>query len=338
MQNQDRPIDSRLGIIAGLAAYGLWGLMPLYFTALRLVPAYEILAQRIVWCGVFLAGLVTIARRWPEVVRGFRSPRVVGVFLITSVLLSINWLVYIHGVTSKQTVETSLGYFINPLLNVALGMVFFRERLRPMQLAAVALAGTGVLILIFAAGHVPWIALSLAMSFALYGLFRKTAPADALLGLTLETFILILPACGYVSYLFVNGGLHLGPDDWRTDGLLVASGIITAVPLLCFGVAAQNVRLSTLGFLQYLAPTVQFLLAITVLGEPMNPENWVSFACIWTALTVYSFDAWRGMRQARTANGATYPARRRKKNEWPRNDYGPEDQDERGSESRMTRF
>ena len=178
MTNPDRSRDSRVGIIAGLAAYGLWGLMPLYFAALRHVPAYEILAQRIVWCGVFLAGLVTISGRWAEVARGVRSPRVFGLFLVTSILLSINWLVYIHGVTSGQTIETSLGYFINPLLNVALGMLFFRERLRPIQIAAVVLAAAGVMNLIFVAGHLPWIALAIAFSFAFYGLLRKMAPAD----------------------------------------------------------------------------------------------------------------------------------------------------------------
>jgi chloramphenicol-sensitive protein RarD len=299
--NSDRSIDSRIGILAGLAAYGLWGLMPLYFTALRQVPAYEILAQRIVWCAVFLAAIVTAAGRWREVVCGFRSPGVIGLFLVTSVLLSINWLVYIHGVTSGQTIETSLGYFINPLLNVALGVIFFRERLRPTQLAAVALAGVGVLNLVLAAGHFPWIALSIALSFALYGLFRKTAPADALLGLTLESFILLIPAWAYASYLLVNGDLHLGSGDWRTNNLLLASGTITAVPLLCFGVAAQHLRLSTLGFLQYLAPTGQFLLAIIVLGEEMTRERWISFICIWAALAVYSVDTWRGMRQVREA-------------------------------------
>jgi chloramphenicol-sensitive protein RarD len=300
LRNQDRSIDSGIGIAAGLAAYGLWGLMPLYFAALRErdVAADEILAQRIIWCGVLLAGLVTVTRRWPEWIRGFRSPRVIGTFFLTAVLLSVNWLAYIHGVVTRQTVETSLGYFINPLLNVALGMMFFRERLRPTQLAAVGLAVVGVLNLIVATGHFPWIALTIATSFALYGLFRKTAPADALLGLTFETFILFLPACGYAAYLATTAALHFGANDWQTNGLLVASGVITAVPLLCFGLAAQHLRLSTLGFLQYLAPTGQFLLAITVLGEKMEPVQWRSFACIWTALTVYSIDTWRGSRQA----------------------------------------
>jgi chloramphenicol-sensitive protein RarD len=326
--NQDRSIDSRVGIVAGMAAYGLWGLMPLYFAALRNVPSYEILAQRIVWCGVFLAGIVTIAGRWPDVSRAVRTPRVIGVFLVTSVLLSINWLVYIHGVTSGQTIETSLGYFINPLLNVALGMMFFRERLRSTQIAAVALAAVGVVNLIVVAGHFPWIALSIALSFAFYGLIRKTAPADALLGLTLESFILLAPAIAFATYLLANGELHLGPGDWRTNGLLLASGVITAVPLLCFGVAAQHLRLSTLGFLQYLAPTGQFLLAVIVLGEEMTRERWISFGCIWTALAVYSFDTWRGLR----------PARRRTEDEARTVARELEVTDEHGSESRMSHF
>jgi chloramphenicol-sensitive protein RarD len=311
LETRPQPTDSRAGIAAGLAAYGLWGLMPLYFAALRNVPPGEILAQRVVWCGVFLAGLLTLTRRWPDLIRNLRSRRVFVTFLATSLLLSVNWLTYIHGVTTRQTVETSLGYFINPLLNVALGMVFFRERLRPLQLAALALAGLGVLNLVVAAGHLPWIALSLATSFALYGLIRKTAPADAFLGLTIETFILMPPALGFAAYLAATGGLHLGTDGPQTDALLAVSGVVTAVPLLLFGVAAHQLRLSTLGFLQYLAPSVQFLLAITVLGEPMAPEKWASFACIWVALAVYSFDAGRGLRRSDSAAPARRPGRRR---------------------------
>jgi chloramphenicol-sensitive protein RarD len=293
-------VDSRVGIAAGLAAYGLWGAMPLYFAALRGVPADEILAQRIVWCGLFLGALLTITGRWADLVRTCRSAVVLRTFLATAVLLSINWLVYIHGVTSGQTVETSLGYFINPLLNVASGFAFFRERLRPLQLFALGLAAIGVLNLVIAAGHFPWIALTIATSFALYGLLRKTAKADALIGLSIETLILLPPAVAYAGFLWATGSLHLGTVDRTTDGLLLASGIITAVPLLFFGVAAQNLRLSTLGFLQYVAPSAQFLLAITVLGESMSLVRWASFLCIWIALAVYSWDTWRGMRQART--------------------------------------
>jgi chloramphenicol-sensitive protein RarD len=299
LENRRPSLDSRLGIAAGLAAYGLWGVMPLYFASLKAVPPPEILAQRVVWCGLFLAGVLTVTGRWPVFVRACRSATTLRTFLATALLLSVNWLVYIHGVTSGQTLETSLGYFINPLLNVGLGFVVFRERLRPLQLGALALAVVGVTNLVVAAGHFPWIALTLATSFAFYGLLRKTAPADAVVGVSIETFILLPGALAYGCYLWAAGGLHIGAVDRATDGLLVASGVITAVPLLFFGVAARNLRLSTLGFLQYLAPSAQFLLAITVLGEPMAPEKWASFACIWTALVVYSFDAWRGLRRTR---------------------------------------
>jgi chloramphenicol-sensitive protein RarD len=245
-----------------------------------------------------LAGLLTALGRWRDLARALRSRAVRLTFLTTALLLSANWLAYIHGVTTGRTVETSLGYFINPLLSVALGMVFFRERLAPLQAWALALATAGVLVQIVTAGHVPWIALTVALSFALYGLLRKTAPADALLGLTIETFFLIAPSAAYLALFAYRGRLVFGTSGLTTDLLLLASGVITAVPLLCFGRAARALRLSTLGFLQYLAPTVQFLLAITVLGEPMDRTRWASFACIWLALAVYSFDAWRG-----TVNG-----------------------------------
>jgi chloramphenicol-sensitive protein RarD len=291
--------DSRVGVAAALAAHGMWGVMPLYFAALRAVPAPEILGQRIVWCGLFLVAILTLFGRWPDLLRACRSGVTVRTFLITALLLSLNWLVYIYGVATGQTVETSLGYFINPLLNVALGYVFFRERLRPLQLAAIALALIGVANLVVAAGEFPWIALTLAASFAVYGLLRKTAPADAVVGLSIETFLLLPPACAYVTYLWLTGQLHLGTVDRTTDALLLASGVITAVPLLFFGVAARNLSLSTLGFLQYVAPSAQFVLAITVLGEPMASDRWISFGCIWIALATYSFDTWRALSRSR---------------------------------------
>jgi chloramphenicol-sensitive protein RarD len=292
--------DSLSGILYGLAAYGLWGLMPLYFAAIRHVPSYEILAQRIVWCGLFLAMLLTAAGRWGDLARALRSRAVRLTFLATALLLSANWLTYIHGVTTGRAVETSLGYFINPLLSVALGVVVFRERLSPWQVSALGLATAGVLVLVITAGQVPWIALTVAFSFALYGLLRKTAPADAVVGLAIETFYLVMPSAAFLALFGYRGGLVFGTSGLTTDLLLLASGVITAVPLLCFGQAARNLRLSTLGFLQYLAPTVQFLLAITVLGESMNRTRWWSFTCIWVALAVFSFDTWRGLATGRS--------------------------------------
>ncbi len=296
MPHRTHAADSRSGLLYGLAAYGLWGLMPLYFAAIRHVSSQEVLAQRIVWCSLLLALVLSVTGRWTALIRSLRSSRVRTTFFLSALLLSANWLAYIHGVTTGRTVETSLGYFINPLLNVALGMLFFRERLRPLQACALVLAMLGVLNLIANAGQFPWIALTVALSFALYGVLRKTAPADAFIGLSIESFMLLLPAVGYLAYLASCGSLQFGTTDRMTDGLLAASGVVTAVPLLCFGQAARTLRLSTLGFLQYLAPTMQFLLAIMVLGEPIDPTRWVSFGCIWVALAVYSLDAWRRLR------------------------------------------
>jgi chloramphenicol-sensitive protein RarD len=273
--------------------------MPLYFAAIRHVPSNEILAQRIVWCGLLLAVLLTAAWRWGDLARALRSPRVRLTFVATAFLLSINWLAYIYGVTSGRTIETSLGYYINPLLSVGLGMLVFRERLRPFQVGALALATAGVLVLVVMTGQFPWIALTVAFSFALYGLLRKTAPADAFLGLAIETFVLVVPATAYLAFFAHRGELIFGSTGLATDVLLVASGAITAIPLLCFGQAARKLRLSTLGFLQYLAPSAQFVLAITVLGEQMAVYQWASFALIWVALAVYSLDAVRGLHGSR---------------------------------------
>lgn len=291
--------DSRAGVLYGLAAYGCWGLMPLYFDAVRSVPAGEILAQRIVWCSVLLAIVLTLAGRWGEMFDRLRSWRVRWTFCLTAVLLSINWLTYIGGVTTGQTVETSLGYFINPLLNVVLGLVVFRERLRGGQVLAVSLAAAGVGSLVVMAGTVPWIALSIAFSFGLYGLLRKQAPVDALLGLSIETFVMAPFALGYLVWLGQRGSLSFGQADLTTRGLLLASGAITAVPLLCFGHAARSLRLSTLGFLQYLAPTAQFLLAVFHLKEPIDQSKLVCFALIWAALAIYSIDLWRAFADGR---------------------------------------
>jgi chloramphenicol-sensitive protein RarD len=285
--------------VYAFAAYGLWGIMPLYFRELRHVSSYEILTERVLLSAVLMAAVLTVGQRWGGLLRAARSRQLRLTMVASALFLSANWLIYIYGVTSGQTVETSLGYFINPLLNVALGMLFFRERLRPLQVGALVLATAGVATQIVLAGHVPWIALSLAFSFALYGLLRKTAPIDALLGLSLETFVLVIPATLGLAFLASGGDIRFGKFDRTTDLLLLASGIITAVPLLCFGAAARRLRLSTLGFLQYVAPTVQFVLAVTVMdeGKLMDPVRWASFVCIWVAIAVYSMDAWTWLRQ-----------------------------------------
>jgi len=291
--------DSRAGIFYGLAAYGFWGVMPLYFDAVREVPPGEILAQRIVWCGVLLAIVLSVTGRWREMIDRLRAPGVPRTFCCTAFFLTTNWLAYIYGVTHGRTVDTSLGYFINPLLSVLLGMIVLRERLRFRQAVAVLLAATGVLIPVAAAAEVPWIALTVAVSFALYGLLRKQAPVDALVGLSIETFILAPFASGYLVMLFLQENMALGRSGVTVDALLLASGVITAAPLLWFGKAARMLSLSTLGILQYVAPTMQFLLAVLYLGESVAPTKWAAFALIWAALAIYSFDSWRHVRSER---------------------------------------
>jgi chloramphenicol-sensitive protein RarD len=221
-------------------------------------------------------------------------------FLASAVFLSGNWLIYIYGVSTHQTVETSLGYFINPLLNVAMGLVLFHERLRKAQLVALVLGAVAVAILIAKTGTVPWIALSLAVTFATYGLLRKITPADAVVGLAIETIILFPAALCYLAYLGSNQQMAMMTADWPTILLLVASGVITTVPLLCFGQAARSVPLSMLGFMQFIAPSMQFLLAVTVLGEEPSAVKYFAFVLIWIGLTIYSIDSWRAGRAART--------------------------------------
>jgi chloramphenicol-sensitive protein RarD len=297
--NARPPTDSRSGIVYGLAAYGFWGVMPLYFYAVSDVSPGEILAQRIFWCGLLLAIVLGVTGRWREMVDRLRMPGVPRTFTCTAFLLTANWLAYIYGVTHQKTVETSLGYFINPLLSVLLGMIVLRERLRLWQAVAVLLATAGVLIPVAAAAEVPKIALTVAVSFALYGLLRKQAPVDALVGLSIETFILAPFAAGYLVMLIAQGKMALGRSGATIDSLLLASGIITAAPLLWFGKAARMLSLSTLGILQYVAPTMQFVLAVLYLGESVAVAKWAAFALIWTALAIYSFDSWRHARSER---------------------------------------
>ena len=289
----------RNGVLCGLAAFFIWGVLPLYFVAVRHISQLEILAQRIVWSVILLALVLSVLGRWGAVLNCFRTPRTGLLFLISAILLSANWLIYIHGVATRQTVETSLGYFINPLLNVAFGMILFHERLRPAQILALAFGTLAVAILIVAAGQIPWIALSLAVTFATYGLLRKIAPADAIVGLSIETIVLTPAALAYLAYLASTGQMQWLTTDGTTFGLIIASGVITTAPLLCFGQAARTVPLSTLGFMQFIAPSMQFLLAITLLGEPLSTVKLVSFICIWIGLAIYCYDAWRTGRIAR---------------------------------------
>lgn len=288
---ENRQAAGRGGLAYGLAAYGLWGVIPLYFWLVRDVAPAEILAHRIVWCLLFLAVILTLSRRWADVFRALRTPRTRWLLTASAGLVAVNWLVYIHSVATERVLHSSLGYFINPLFNVLLGLAFFRERLRPAQWLAVALAGAGLAYLVWAAGELPWIAPALAVTFGLYGLVRKVTPVDGLTGLSVETLVLTPPAAACLLWWAAAGSSSFGHHGWRHDALLMLSGVVTAVPLLCFGQAARRLRLSTLGFLQYLAPSIQFLLAVCLFGERFRPEQQVGFGCTWAALLIFTADS-----------------------------------------------
>lgn len=301
---------SRAGLAYAVAAYGLWGGMPLYFRAIARVPPVELLVHRIVWSVAFLAALLTLLRGWPAVVACWRDRRTLRLLACSTVLIATNWFLFIYGVATGQVVQNSLGYFINPLLNIVLGVVLFHERLRAAQWLGLGLATGGLVYLMAAQGEVPWIALLLAASFAAYGVIRKVAPVDALAGLMVETTFLLPVGLLFLGVWAARGELSLAVHGWHIDALLYASGAVTAVPLLCFGAAARRLPLSTLGFVQYLAPTLQFLLAVLHLGEPFRPAQQVSFGLIWLALAVVTVDglwARRGASKAELSPGETAP-------------------------------
>jgi chloramphenicol-sensitive protein RarD len=281
----------RGGLLYGLAAHGMWGLMPLYIWAMDRVPPHEILANRIVWCGVFLLVVVILFQRWSDLGRCLRTFRTLGLLTLSSLLIAANWFCYIYAANNNETIQASLGYFINPLFSVLLGMVVFGERLRPAQWLAVLLATAGAVVLVVAGRDFPWIALALAVSFAFYGLVRKLAPVDAVIGLTVETLLLVPGATAFLLFWAMAGQGSFGHSGPLFDALLLGTGIVTAVPLLCFGQAARRLSLTTLGLLQYIAPTLQFLLAVWVRGEPFLPSKAVSFALIWAALLIFSVDS-----------------------------------------------
>ncbi|MHC4067472.1 MAG: EamA family transporter RarD [Planctomycetota bacterium] len=287
---------ARIGVTYGLGAYLWWGLVPVYFKAVVRVPALEVLAHRIVWSVLLLTGLLVVQRRWALVGAVMKS-RVTAVTLAgTTVLIAVNWFVFIWAVANDQVLQASLGYYVNPLVNVLLGYAFLGERLRRWQGLSVALAAVGVGYMAYGYGQIPWISLILAGSFGLYGLLRKTAKVGALVGLMVETTLLVPLALGYLVYLAVAGLGTLGTASLRMDGLLVLAGVVTAVPLLWFANAARRLRLATLGFLQYVAPTGHFVLAVAAYGEPFTRAQGITFACIWTALAIYSIGTVRAAR------------------------------------------
>jgi chloramphenicol-sensitive protein RarD len=295
------------GILYGLGAYLIWGFIPIYFKLLKEVPALEILGNRILWSFVFLAGIITVLKEWKELIGMARKPRILVVYAVSSCLLTINWLVYIWGVNSGYIIETSLGYFINPLINVLLGVLFLHERLRPLQWVPIGLAALGVLYMTINYGQLPWIALTLAFSFGLYGLVKKIAPLGSLHSLTIETGILILPAVLYLLFAASRFSGATGGYDLPTHILLAGTGLVTAVPLLLFGAAARRIDLTLMGVLQYLAPTIQFLLGVLVYGEPFTTIRLVGFSFIWLALILFWVEGAIQQRKLKMASVASSP-------------------------------
>ena len=282
--------SSRAGVGWALAAYTWWGFIPVYFKALRHVPPLETLAHRIVWSVVVLAILITALRRWRAVGQVVGDRRLLALLLLSTALLASNWFVFIWAVAHEHVLDASLGYFINPLVSVFLGSTVLGERLTRAEWIAVALTAVAVSGLTLALGAAPWVALFLAGSFAMYGLVRKIAQVSALEALTVETALLLPPAVVYLLVRGAGGGLVFGTGSPSTDALLLSAGVITAVPLLCFGFAVGRLRLSTMGVLQYVSPSLQLLLAVAAYHEPFLAAEKAAFVCIWAALAIFTAD------------------------------------------------
>lgn len=278
---------TRQGLLAATGCYLLWGFLPLYWKQLQHIPALEILIHRMVWSFVFVVILLSLRKNWSWL-HNELNPKTIGAFILSGLLLALNWFLYIWAVNNGHIIETSLGYFINPLVNVALGIIVLGERLRSVQWLAILLATTGVLYLTFMYGSFPWIAITLAFSFGIYGLLRKTAKLGSLQGLSLETAIFLLPALGYLAYLNNQSQLMIGQSDATATAMLIGAGVVTSIPLLLFAYGAQRITLATLGILQYLAPSIQFLIGWLVYDEPFPPERFIGFAFIWLGLLIYT--------------------------------------------------
>lgn len=274
------------GILLGIGAYVLWGFFPIYWKLLHAVPALQLLSHRIGWSFLLLMIVIFVTKQYPAF-RATLNRRTLGIYFIAAILIGINWLTYVWAVNANFIVETSLGYFINPLLSVLLGVIILREKLRPMQWLPIALATIGVVYLTVVYGRLPWIALVLALSFGFYGLVKKVAPLSSLYGLTLETGILFLPALLYLTLAGLDGSgafLHLGIVP---DLLMIGAGIVTTIPLLMFASAARSIPLSMVGVLQYIAPTIQFLIGVLIYKEPFDHTRLIGFGIVWVALIIF---------------------------------------------------
>ncbi|MGW1216331.1 EamA family transporter RarD [Streptomyces sp. NPDC002499] len=304
--------ERHIGLLNGFAAYGMWGLVPLFWPLLKPAGAIEILAHRMVWSLVFVGVALLFVRRWAWAGELLRQPRRLALVAVAAAVITVNWGVYIWSVNSGHVVEASLGYFINPLVTIAMGVLLLKERLRPLQWAAVGVGFSAVVVLTVGYGQPPWISLTLAFSFATYGLVKKKVNLGGVESLAAETAIQFLPAVGYLVWLGARGDATFMSEGAGHAALLASTGVVTALPLVCFGAAAIRVPLSTLGLLQYLAPVFQFLLGVLYFHEEMPVERWAGFSLVWLALCLLTFDVWRtaaaGRRRLELARATDVPA------------------------------
>jgi chloramphenicol-sensitive protein RarD len=289
--------DERRGFLLGVAAYVCWGVFPLYWALLEPAGAVEILAHRICWSLVTMIGLTLLFRRTAQLRAIFRDPRLFGLLTVASVVIGLNWGGFIWGVNNGHVVEVSLGYFINPLVTVLLGVIVLRERLRRVQWVAIGIAAVAVIGLTIDYGQPPWVAFLLAGSFGTYGLMKKKAGVDAVESLTFETLVLTPLAFGYLMWLSAQNAANFTGHGIDHSLLLASTGLITAIPLICFGAAAIRISMTTIGLLQYLAPTIQFALGLLVFHEAMTPVKWIGFALVWLALAIFTGEALRHHRR-----------------------------------------
>ncbi|MGZ4426854.1 MAG: EamA family transporter RarD [Nocardioidaceae bacterium] len=289
--------ETRRGFLLGAAAYVMWGLFPLYWPLLEPAGAIEILAHRIFWSLAVMLALVAVTRRTGRLRAVLRDRRRLLILAMAAAVITVNWGTYIWGVNNEHVVETSLGYFINPLVTVLMGVVILGERLRSLQWVAMAIAALAVVGLTVEYGRPPWIALVLAFSFACYGLAKKKANTGAVESLTVETMVIGPVALAYLLFLTGSGQSHFTGHGTLHVLLLVGTGVATAIPLICFGAAATRVSMTTLGLLQYLAPTIQFALGVFLFGEPMPAMRWVGFGLVWVALALFTFESVRHRRR-----------------------------------------
>ncbi|WP_162063597.1 EamA family transporter RarD [Vibrio taketomensis] len=301
MTSEDEQQRARQGVLLAIGAYTMWGIAPIYFKQLAGVPALEILSHRVVWSFLLLALLLHFGRHWGSVRDVFRDKRKMVYLTSSAILIGFNWLLFIWAVNANHMLDASLGYYINPLINVLLGMLFLGERLRALQWVAVALAAGGVLIQLIAFGSVPLVAIGLACSFGFYGLLRKKVSVGAQTGLFVETLVLAPAALIYLLWIADSPSAHFTQNPITLNLLLFSAGIITTLPLLCFTGAATRLKLSTLGFFQYIGPSLMFLLAVLVYGEAFTVDKALTFVFIWGALIVFSFDGLRNNRRSKKA-------------------------------------